>query len=52
MNLKNLEFRPCHNNGELKKKDKDLKTLREKIQQLEKEHGRYILKAGDVKHHI
>jgi pyruvate-formate lyase-activating enzyme len=50
--MKKLEFRPCHNDGELKQKDKDLKALREKIQELEKEHGRYILKAGDVKHHI
>ena len=50
--MKNLEFRPCHNNGELKQKDKDIKALREKVHLLEKEHGRYILKAGNVKHHI
>ena len=49
---KKLEFRPCHNDSELKQKDKDIKTLREKTYQLEKEHGRYILQAGNIKHSL
>jgi len=50
--IKKLEFRPCRNDSELKQKDKDIKTLRAKIYELEKEHGRYILKAGNTKHHF
>jgi len=50
--IKKLEFRPCRNDSELKQKDKDIKTLRTKIYELEKEHGRYILKAGNTKHHF
>ena len=48
--IKKLEFRPCHSDSDLKKKDKDIKTLREKTYQLEKEHHRYILNAGNTKH--
>ena len=47
---KNLEFRPCQNDSELKQKDKDIKTLREKTYEMEKEHDRSILKAGNIKH--
>ncbi|MCG2779184.1 MAG: hypothetical protein L6406_26210 [Desulfobacterales bacterium] len=47
---KKLEFRPCHNDSELKQKDKEIKTLREKTYQLKKEHDMYILKAGNTKH--
>jgi len=50
--IKKLEFRPCQNDSELKQKDKDIKALREKAHQLEKEHGSYILKAGNIKHHL
>ena len=39
--IKKLEFRPCHNDSELTQKDKDIKTLREKTYELEKEHDRY-----------
>jgi hypothetical protein len=48
--IKKLEFRPCHNDSELKQKDKDTKILREKIYGLEKEQDMYILKAGNIKH--
>jgi TolA-binding protein len=48
--IKKLTFRPCQNDSDLKQKDKDIKTLREKTYQLEKEHGRYILRAGNIKH--
>ncbi|MFH1930686.1 MAG: hypothetical protein ABIN18_03735 [Pseudomonadota bacterium] len=48
--IKKLEFRPCHNDSELKQKDEDIKTLREKTYHLEKEHDMYILKAGNTKH--
>ena len=48
--MKKLEFRPCRNDAELKQKDNDIKALREKVHQLEKEHGRYILRAGNIKH--
>ena len=48
--IKKLEFRPCHNDSELKQKNKDIKTLREKTYELEKEHDMYILKAGNIKH--
>jgi len=47
--IKKLEFRPCHNDSELKQKDKDIKTLREKTYELEKEYGWYILHAGNTK---
>jgi len=50
--INKLEFRPCQNDSELKQKDKDIKALREKAHQMEKEHGRYILKAGEIKHHL
>jgi septal ring factor EnvC (AmiA/AmiB activator) len=50
--MKKLEFRPCHNDSDLKQKDKDIKTLRAKIYALEKEHGRYILRAGNIKHRL
>jgi septal ring factor EnvC (AmiA/AmiB activator) len=50
--IKKLEFRPCRNDSELKQKDKDIKTLREKTYELEKEHDRYILKAGNIKHSL
>ncbi|GAJ13754.1 unnamed protein product [marine sediment metagenome] len=48
--MKKLEFRPCRNDAELKQKDNDIKALREKVHQLEKEHGRYILRTGNIKH--
>jgi len=50
--IKKLEFRPCHNDSEQKQKDKDIKTLREKTYELEKENDRYILKAGNIKHSL
>jgi len=50
--IKKLEFRPCHNDSEPKQKDKDIKTLREKTYELEKEQDRYILKAGNIKHSL
>ena len=50
--IKKLEFRPCHNDSELKQKDKGIKTLREKTYGLEKEHDIYILKAGNIKHSL
>ena len=50
--MKKLEFRPCHNDSELKQKDKDIKTLREKTYELEKEHDMYILKTGHKKHSL
>jgi len=48
--IKKLEFRPCHNDSELKQKDKDIKTLREKTYGLEKEYDMYILETGNIKH--
>ena len=48
--IKKLEFRPCHNDSELKQKDEDIKALHEKIYQLEKQHDRYILNAGNLTH--
>ena len=50
--IKKLEFRPCHNDSELKQKDKDIKALRAKTYQLEKEHHMYILKPGNIKHSL
>ena len=50
--IKKLEFLPCHNDSELKQKDKDTKILREKIYGLEKEQDRYILKPGNIKHSL
>ncbi len=48
--IKKLEFCSCNNDSELKQKDKDIKDLRAKIYQLEKEHHMYILNAGNIKH--
>ena len=50
--IKKLEFRPCHNDSELKQKDKDIQALRAKTYKLEKEHHMYILKAGNTKHSL
>ena len=47
--IKKLEFRPCHNDSELKQKDKGIKALRVKTYELEKEYDRYILKVGNIK---
>jgi septal ring factor EnvC (AmiA/AmiB activator) len=48
--IKKLTFRPCQNDSDLKQKDKDIQTLRQKIYKLEKQHGRHILSAGNIKH--
>ena len=48
--IKKIKFRPCQNDSDLKQKDKDIKTLREKTYHLQKEHDRYILNAGNTKH--
>jgi septal ring factor EnvC (AmiA/AmiB activator) len=48
--IKKLTFRPCQNDSDLRQKDKDIKTLRNKVYQLEKEHGSHILRAGNIKH--
>ncbi len=50
--IKKLEFRPCHNDSELKQKDKDIQTLREQTYELQKEQDMYILKAGNTKHSL
>ena len=50
--IKKLEFRPCHNDSGQNQKVRDIKTLREKTYELEKEHDRYILKAGNIKHSL
>ena len=50
--IKKPEFHPCHNDSELKQKDKGIKTLREKTYELEKEHDSHILKAGNIKHSL
>jgi len=50
--IKKLEFRPCHNDSELKQKDKDFKILKEKTYGVEKEQDMYILKAGNIKHSL
>ena len=34
--IKKLEFRPCRNDAELKQKAEDMKALRNKVRQLEK----------------
>jgi TolA-binding protein len=44
--IKRLKFRPCQNDSDLKQKDTDIKTLKGKTYELEKEHDRYILKVG------
>ena len=48
--IKKIKFRPCQNDSDLKQKDKDIKALRAKTYQLEKEHHMYILNAGNTKH--
>ena len=50
--MKKLEFRPCHSDSDLKQKDQDIKTLREKTYQLQKQHDRYIVHAGNTKHRL
>ena len=48
--IKKIEFHPCRNDAELKQKDEDMKALRNKVHQLEKQHDRYILNAGNLTH--
>lgn len=43
---KRVEFRPCQNDAELRKKDDDLRELIDKIDVLEKEQDRFILNSG------
>lgn len=43
---KKMEFRPCQNDAELRKKDDDLRGLMDKIDTLEKEQDRFILDSG------
>lgn len=43
---KKMEFRPCQNDAELKKKDEELKGIMDKIYALEKEQDRFILNSG------
>ena len=38
-----LEFRPCQNDADLKEKEADLKSLMDKIYNLENEQDRFIL---------
>ena len=38
-----LEFRPCQNDAELIEKESDLKSLMDKIYQIENERDRFIL---------
>ena len=38
-----LEFRPCQNDAELSGKESDLKSLMDKIYQIENERDRFIL---------
>jgi seryl-tRNA synthetase len=48
--IKKLEFRPCHSDFDLRQKDEEIKGLREKDHELEKEHDSYILKTGNMEH--
>jgi polyhydroxyalkanoate synthesis regulator phasin len=50
--IKKLQFCPCHNDAELKQKDKDINALREQVHHLEKEQDMYILKSGNIKHSL
>ena len=50
--LGKLELRPCQNDAELVRKEQDLKELGSKLRALEKEHDRYILDTGRVKHSL
>jgi hypothetical protein len=43
---KRMEFRPCQNDAELRKKDDDLRELIYKIDTLEKKQDRFILNSG------
>ncbi|MBW2609670.1 MAG: hypothetical protein JRC68_04915 [Deltaproteobacteria bacterium] len=47
---KKVEFHPCQNDADLKRKDDNLKMIMEKIYALEKEQDRYILDTGRIKH--
>lgn len=42
--LQKMEFRPCQNDAELLQKEKDLDALLNKINGLEKEKDRYLLR--------
>ena len=50
--LGKLELRPCQNDAELERKEQDLRELGGKLRDLEKEHDRYILDTGRVKHSL
>ena len=49
-NYEKLEFRPCNNDADLRAKDEDLKTLRNRINELEREQDRCILDSGSFHH--
>jgi len=49
---KKVEFRPCQNDSDLKRKDDNLKTIMDKICIFEKEQDRYILETGRIRHNI
>lgn len=45
-----LEFRPCNNDAELREKERELKALRQRINELEKEQDRCMLNSGAFRH--
>lgn len=46
--LKKMEFRPCQNDADLKKKEEDLRNLMDTIYEMEKEMDRFILDSGRI----
>ncbi|MGD8386099.1 MAG: hypothetical protein PVG49_03085 [Desulfobacteraceae bacterium] len=49
-NQRRMEFRPCKNDAELRKKERDLSVLRERISSLENAQDRCVLDSGGICH--
>jgi DNA repair exonuclease SbcCD ATPase subunit len=45
-----VEFRPCNCDAELRAKDEELKALRQRMNELERELDRCMLDSGGVRH--
>jgi len=49
---KKVEFLPCRNDVDLKRKDEKLKALMGRIYAMEKELDRFVLDSGRIEHSI
>ena len=48
--LRKIEIRPCHGDADLKQKEMEIRSIKDKLLDLEREHDRYMLNTGKIKH--